>query len=762
MSARSIALQIVGTILGFALSCLVSRAPSAADLESVRTFDIKPQRLESALIEFSKQADLQVIGATDTLTDVQTQGVSGQLTSRAALTMLLENTSIAFNAIGTHSVQIVPIRARTTSQKESTGRLLRLAQASLSSSDEPTFELEEVIVTGSHIRGAAPAGSNVLVIDREEIEESGYGRLQDLLELLPQNFSGVGEDLNTGGVQNLNRGAEIQLRGLGAGTTLTLVNGQRQASSGAYGAFTDISSIPSSAIERVEILTDGASALYGSDAIGGVVNFILRKNYSGAETHARFGTSGGDADERQLSQIFGTHWSSGRALLGYQYYQRDPLRNGDRAYTASGGDLREFGGSDFRVVHSNPGNIVNAAGQVLFAIPRGQDGTNLTPADLLPGVTNYRDESFHSILPEQESHNIFVNASQSIGERVEVNLDARYVVRDTTFMAGSEVAILSVPSTNPFYVNPSGGTSPVRVAYDFAKDVGPVINIGQVETLAGGLATSVRLFADWQLSVSGSYGKEVNDWERKNRVDPAARNAAIADTNPATALNVFGDVAHTNPATLASMRRSDINHSVSRSWSAAGIIDGSLFQLGGGPARLAVGVDHREERLDVVGNFPIAQPSQSARDVSAAFAELALPLVGEGQAIPGVERLAASLAARYDEYSDAGSTFNPKIGLTWSPWSRVDLRGTWGTSFRAPPFYLNSTSIQSTGGFSQLVNDPRSPTGRTMTMQLFGTRPDLNEETAEIWTAGMDFALREDVSISLTYFDIDSLLSQRS
>ena len=164
MSARSIALQIVGTILGFALSCLVSRAPSAADLESVRTFDIKPQRLESALIEFSKQADLQVIGATDTLADVRTQGVSGQLTSRAALTMLLENTSVAFNSIGTHSVQIIPIRARTTSQAESNGNVIRLAQSSSSSSTEPAFELEEVVVTGSHIRGTEPVGAKVIVL----------------------------------------------------------------------------------------------------------------------------------------------------------------------------------------------------------------------------------------------------------------------------------------------------------------------------------------------------------------------------------------------------------------------------------------------------------------------------------------------------------------------------------------------------------------------------------------------------------------------
>ena len=115
------------------------------------------------------------------------------------------------------------------------------------------------------------------------------------------------------------------MRGLGPGTTLTLVNGERQPGGGILGAFTDISSIPSSAIERIEILSDGASALYGSDAIGGVVNIILRKDLEGAETRARFSTASGDADETQVAQLFGTRWSRGHALLGYQYSNRDPL-----------------------------------------------------------------------------------------------------------------------------------------------------------------------------------------------------------------------------------------------------------------------------------------------------------------------------------------------------------------------------------------------------------------------------------------------------
>src|SRR5262249_1078703 len=135
--------------------------------------------------------------------------------------------------------------------------------------------IDEVIVTGTHIRGEAPAGSKVLVIDKEEIENSGHARLEDFFESLPQNFSGsASEDSSSKGTNyNVNLATSIDLRGLGSGTTLILVNGHRQPGSDLFSSFVDISSIPSSAIERIEILTDGASAVYGSDAIGGVVNF---------------------------------------------------------------------------------------------------------------------------------------------------------------------------------------------------------------------------------------------------------------------------------------------------------------------------------------------------------------------------------------------------------------------------------------------------------------------------------------------------------
>src|SRR5450631_2114981 len=166
--------------------------------------------------------------------------------------------------------------------------------------------LEEIVVTGSHIRGVEAAGSKLIVIGRDQIDASGYGRVEDVLATVTQNVSRSNQAVAFGPgdqsqVDNINRGAEVQLRGLGVGTTLTLVNGQRQGASGFQGSFTDISSIPASAVERIEILPEGASALYGADAIGGVVNIILRRNFEGFEARVRGSTADGDATERTIA-----------------------------------------------------------------------------------------------------------------------------------------------------------------------------------------------------------------------------------------------------------------------------------------------------------------------------------------------------------------------------------------------------------------------------------------------------------------------------
>src|SRR6267142_6963315 len=225
---------------------------------------------------------------------------------------------------------------------------------------EDASALEEIVVTGSHIRGVEAAGSKLIVIGRDRIDASGYGRVEDVLATVTQNVNRGNQAVAFGAgdrpeVDNGNRGAEVQLRGLGLGTTLMLVNGHRQGASGSQGSFTDVSSIPLSAIERIEILPEGAAALYGSDAIGGIVNIILRRNFEGIEARIRGSATDSGATERSAALLLGHAGARGNVLAGFQFNDSDALQCSARAYCAANADFRRFGGTDLRSFASNPG-----------------------------------------------------------------------------------------------------------------------------------------------------------------------------------------------------------------------------------------------------------------------------------------------------------------------------------------------------------------------------------------------------------------------
>ena len=422
--------------------------PAYAIADSPKTVDIPAGDLRQALLMASAQFGTDLVFSPEQIQGFKTGGAHGQLTTEQAVTKLLEGTRLELRIDPSGAMLIVPPAAAKEAPQASTNAepsksfwsRLRLAQTDTPSpsqgegrgEDRPQVagnqdvedpaqsqkrtELEEVVVTGTHIRGAGPVGSRMIVLDRQYIAESGYGRIEDVLATLPQNFNATNETTRTMG--NANRGAEIQLRGLGPGTTLTLVNGRRQAAGGTFGAATDISSIPASAIDHIEILADGASAIYGSDAVGGVVNIILRKDFEGAESSVRLATAEGERDNLQASQLMGLNWGDGNLLAGYQFASHDFLRAGSREYSAANGDYRAFGGSDFRVLFSqyasNPGTILCPFGRTdcafnrpAYAIPSEQDGVGLTPADLIPGGVNYTDRSNGTILPRQKLHAAF-------------------------------------------------------------------------------------------------------------------------------------------------------------------------------------------------------------------------------------------------------------------------------------------------------------------------------------------------------------------
>jgi len=622
---------------------------------------------------------------------------------------------------------------------------------------EDASTLEEIVVTGSHIRGVEAAGSKLIVIDRDQIDASGYGRVEDVLATVTQNFNranaAVGQPEH--GSFNLNHGAEVQLRGLGVGTTLTLVNGQRQGASGYQGTFTDVSSIPVSAIERIEILPEGTAALYGSDAIGGIVNIILRRNFEGIEARVRGSATDSDATERSAALLVGHAGARGNVLAGFQFNDSDALRCSARAYCAANADFRRFGGTDLRGFASNPGTILDPNTLApIAAIPHGQDGTQLAAAQLIPGTVNYTDNvTDNDILPKQTMRSAFASASYKVTEQWEISADSRYSRRDFRSTYPVPPDDFLVPSTNAF--NHFGG--PVLVAYDFSRDFGPVVDSGPTEISFVSAAVKGVLPKGWQINLAGAYSKASADFiERNYTLNYPAIDAALASSDPATALNIFGDGSHTNPVALAALRAQNVTTNDLNVFTAASAnvtADGPLINWRAGAIRLAIGGEFRHEHS--AGINISENPEDRGRLVRSGFFELAVPMVGPHEGSTS-DRLDLSLAGRYDNYSDVGSTFNPKVGFGWRPLALIKLRGNWGTSFRAPPFFWSNRDQVGDAAIANVI-DPRSPTGFTRALALFGPLPDLKPETARTWTAGVDLTppAIQNFSLSMTYFDID-------
>lgn len=626
--------------------------------------------------------------------------------------------------------------------------------------DDAALEPVEVMVTGSRIRGVAPVGAPTIALGRTDLTTTTASTVADFLKEVPQIAStGIDEtSFTTVGVSasNVSRASAINLRGLTPVATLVLLDGHRVTQSGTAGAFVDPSSIPTLAIERVEVVADGASAIYGSDAIAGVVNLILRKDFNGAETQLR--VSSADSYQRtQIGQILGTSWDSGNVMFAYEYMENDALGSRERDFFRQ--DQRPRGGDDYRVSTCNPGNII--VGGVSYAIPAG--GVT-DPAALVPGTRNLCDMSVTDIIPEQERHSAVFYVSQDLTDGIRLFADGFWTRKsfEPRFVGqGSATTLVTftVPNTNAYFVAPPG-TSPDRVTveYSFFEEFGYLSADGTSETYSANLGTEIDLPANWRLSIAGQWGQN-RDYTFSRAVNRAALDAALASSDPNTALNPFGP--GTNPAVLQSIFTGQFSPG-GRNTMGGGEIraDGRVFDAPGGTARLAVGAEYRRYSLatdttrGTIDN-PQVDYSHNDRRVVSGYAEMFVPLVGSGNARAGVERLDLSLAVRYDEYSDFGNTTNPKIGVTWEPFAGLTVRGSYGTSFRAPS--LSDLRAPGEGNVSTTSVDPKSPTGQSRGITIRGGNPNLGPEEAETYTFGFEWvpASLPDLTVDLTYFSID-------
>jgi iron complex outermembrane receptor protein len=666
----------------------------------------------------------------------------------------------------------------------------------------------EIVVTGTNISGVKPVGSEAITLDREDILASGQSNAADVVRTLPQ-VRDLGEfrEGGTQGGNNNQQGNAINLRGLGQAATLVLIDGHRVTNTGASQTFTEANAIPLAAIERIEVVADGASAVYGSDAIAGVVNYVLRKDYQGVELSLRGGNTAGGF-EIAPGITAGTNWDLGlgvgNILVSYEYSHRNAYRRGDNPFLRQ--DLSPFGHVDNRlngttatpgyngnIVVANPdpdgpfGPLQPAQNMVLpragantyYGLPAGTNG-DLTLADLAVNQPNLLDSSqFNDYTGEMERHQVSAFLTQELGDKVEFFLQGSYNNRSTISETSQGVitnvllrpvlynSATNTPTAapNPYYV---AGLAPgnLTVQYNMIDSVGLNNWTGENEAynITGGVR--VDLPFDWRGETSYTYGR-----------DEACNYCQLGTNINFTALQYLIDIGEINPLDNVTPLSQDViarftGDNIQRSGS--GIDDlvlkfnGPLFALPAGRVRAALGGERNKVyNFNINGaNRPFnnefqldtdESSSRGDRTILSAFAEVYVPLISDDMGVPLVQSLIVSGAVRHDDYSDVGSTTNPKISGTWEIFDRLSVRGSWGTSFRAPNLpdvNPNAISTGATFPFFYTGQDPRIPFGPITVAFVGGANPDIGPETAETWQVGADFEPIDNLRLSATYYNI--------
>lgn len=621
----------------------------------------------------------------------------------------------------------------------------------------------KVVVTGSRIRGVAPVGSNLIQVGIEDIKRSGAVTTAELLKEIPQitsmGFNSEGS-LGAAAASNITRASAPNLRGIGPQATLTLLDGQRVPAAGTMGNIVDPSFLPPLALQRIEVVADGASAVYGSDAVAGVVNLIPRKRFQGLQTMARVGHADAYHDA-QAGAIAGKAWGSGSVFLSFDYAHNNGLQNSDRGFI--GADRRRFGGADARPSTCAPGTL--SYGGTSYPLGGGS-GQGLLLSRLPSGPANRCETTpYTTLIPETDRGSVFAYAEQKLGDSMKVYAQAFYYSRESeSARALYTITNYTVPKTNAFYpADALAGTTPLLASYSFSDVLGP--NFATVKSRVGQFLAGIDGdLGSYHYKLTASTGLGGDKEENLTALNNYALAQAMASANPASALNVFGGPQANSPALLQQLAtgQSIIRGNTHLNTLAAGV-DGPLFSLPGGEVRTAVGAEVRRESSDAyystnansrTSTTPTVLASRVSRTIKAVYGELLVPIVGAGNQLPLLSRLDLSLAGRWEKYSDVGTTTNPKVGLNWKPVDDVLVHASYGRSFRAP--WLSESNPNASGSNVYIGQQTVPGRGLVPTVTLGGGNPDLQPEKAVTKSLGIDFspASMRSLKAGMSYFDI--------
>ncbi|WP_024868878.1 TonB-dependent receptor [Pseudoxanthomonas suwonensis] len=771
-------------VLLLTLACSAALAAQAA--EAAGPINVPAGDLAAALNALARQSDTQLVYRADELRGRQTAGVQGAADTDQALQQLLQGSG--FSARRDASGAVLVARADAPARRRAPAPQPQDGAGGSAPAEEPVVQIDTITVTGSRIPRAQIEGpAPISVVTAEEIRANGFTSVPDVLRAMTQNGGETQSQQSASGADFSPGAQQVDLRGLGPNHTLVLVNGRRIADFPmpfkGRSNFTDISSIPIAMIDRVEVLTGSASAIYGSDAISGVVNFILKKKADGTTVDMRLGTTsegGGESFDASLvsgferggfSGVYSIDIQSQTPLWAYERDIQDSTKDGPTANSQIA--RRAYLRTDWWDDYIDPG-------QATCDALSGQNG-GTTYYAYRPRYGYYcgSDESigYGTILSKRRGVNGYASLNYDFGNGHLWFADVQAGHHQVELFRDVSSWSYMAPDGNEegYFYNAATG----QVEYwqrQFSPEEMGGLDRGMVETTQKtfGLTTGFQgsFAADWDYEASLSYS------QYKARISwPQIVAARANDLFLGPQLGVDDDgfpIFNADPSRLYrplsraeydSIAARTVYHPQSETATlAATVSTADLFALPGGDAGFAATVEYGHQSYDLNPD-PLAtqyyyyswkdSDGHGSRNRWAGAAELRMPLL---------DSLSWSLAGRYDQYRYSGNSIGKatwSTGLEWRPLDSLLVRGSYGTAFRAPDLHYVYAGIgnDETSGndyYNCLLDqaDDCSDYSEGLIRTRAGNR-DLDPETSTSWTAGIVWSPLEGLDLSADWFDID-------
>lgn len=673
----------------------------------------------------------------------------------------------------------------------------------LASAEEDGASIEEVVVTGSRIKRQDEVSSSpIQTLSEDDLRIDGSLSLGETLQNLPS----VGSSLNSNGSAGTGHGSSsINLRNLGENRSLVLVNGHRWvngAGTRGFRDFVDMNTVPQAMIERVEVLQDGATAIYGADAIAGVINLHTYQDFNGLRAKTYLGTSSeSDRETLGVDILAGRDFGRTNVTIALSYVDQDPIYTQDRSLTAIPLNGLAIGTPEGLFRESGLAAVVGFTPPTA-GITRdpGADGSviaNWRAADTNTDTFN-RYENNYVVAPLKRS-SIFLQSTTALNDKTSFRVEALYNQRESDQLFSAALSnvrggsrgfiIANNPAVNPFGILFSG--SDFRID-SFMNENGQRDNVQKVDTLRLGVGLDGEFSNSWSWDTFLSYAENEATFSSVNQVDLDRQALGLRNCDTTGIVADVSDLVagcvpinHFNTLTPAMV---DYINFTGRDKNSATQLDftfnvtGDLFEMPAGALAFAAGVEHRkEEGLDTPDSYINAAPrvntyqttSSAARDGTDAdydlnelYVEFSIPLLSDR---PGAESLTLDLASRYSDYSTFGDTTNSKVGLGYRPTDALMLRATWAEGFRAPSII---ELFEGTRNTAVPVVDPCSGGGAGLPgcsgvpptyIQIAGNapttvggNPTLQPETSENISYGLVFTpeFLSGGSLTVDYYDI--------